>query len=338
MTVDRFCYLLLAHTDPDGMLRTVRRIRTLSPGCEIVVRHHDPDYVEPARIRDAGATPLLSPVHVRWGDWTQVEMVLGACAFARAAVNADHFVVISGQDYPIRDLREWEQEVRDSEIDALLDPLPTQTHNYDIRWSVRTMPRTGSDMLDRGLRFALNRAGAALDPLAYAHSSGRPDDDRVWLGLTRRFTPGPPMTVTKCAQWATLRDRALDGVLRRDREDCPTRRFFEHVKIPDESYLSSLLHDTPGLRIAHGQTSAKEFREGQGSPEWIDEAVLQRLRRSSAAPFARKFAPDVDAEVIAAADALCERSPAQVWADVVESGRPTDARRWRERVRATVFG
>lgn len=334
----RFCYVVLAHTDPPGLTRLVRRIRELSPAADVVVRFHGQGTFDVAALRRAGATCYPSRVQVRWGDWTQVEMVLGALAFARGRSDADHVVVMSGQDYPIRDLAAWEEEVRSFGVDALLDPLPPQAHNHTIRWSVRTLPQTDVGLVDRAIRFALNRAGAAARPVAYAHTSGRPDDDRVWLGVSRRLARPAPMTITKCAQWLTLRDRAVDELLDRDRRDARTRRYFEHVKIPDESYAASVLHDTPGLVVGHGETSAKEFLPGQGSPEWVDLAVLDRLRRGSAAPFARKFPVGVAPEVLAAADRLARRDPAAVWADVVEPGRPTEAALWPEHVRARVIG
>lgn len=334
----RFCYVVLAHTDPPGLTRLVRRIRELSPTADVVVRYHGQDTFDAAALRRAGATAYPSRVGVRWGDWSQVEMVLGGLAFARGCSDGDHFAVVSGQDYPIRDLAAWEEEVRSFGVDALLDPLPPQPYNHTIRWSVHTLPRTDVDLVDRAIRFALNRAGEAANPVAYAHTWSPPNDDRVWLGVSRRLAGPAPMTVTKCAQWLTLSDRAVDELLDRDRHDTRTRRYFEHVKIPDESYAASVVHDCADLVVGHGETSAKEFLPGQGSPQWVDLDVLQRLRRCSAAPFARKFPVGVGADVLAAADRLARRDPATVWADVEEPGRPTQAHTWPATVKARVIG
>lgn len=333
-----FCYVVLAHTDPVGMARLVRRIRQLSPSCDIVVRYDDPAYVDPEVIRAAGAVPYLSRVRVGWGDWTQVEMVLGAFAFARGVSDADYFVDVSGQDYPIRDLRDWEGQVQASGADAVLDPLPTQAQNYRLRWSIRTLPTTGHDLIDRGARFAVNRIGHALAPTVRLHTSDRPADQRVWLGISRSLLRAEePMPVTKSSEWLTFGRAALDEVLRRDRHDAETRDFFQHVKIPDESYVPSILHDTPGLSIAYGETTAKHFLPGQANPTWIDLDELAHLQRRSAAPFVRKIPVDVDPEVIEAADLLARRTPEQVRADVDTPGRETDAADWPEQVRADVL-
>lgn len=326
--------MVLAHTDPDGLMRLVRRVRMLSPTCDVVVRYHRADYVDPASLRAAGAFPLRSPVAVRWGDWSQVESALGSLAFARGVSDARWFVVVSGQDYPIRDLSTWEREVTAGGYDALLSPFPPQPSNYDLRWPVVPSPRTGVGLVDRSARFAINRIGERLRPLAHVHSTGRADDDRMWVGLPRRRRP--PIRVTKCALWMTVNLRALDALLLRHRRDRKTRHWFQHVKFPEESYLASVLHDTPDLRIGHGDTSAQLFRPGKANPDWVDLTLLDRLRRSSTAPFARKFGVGVPAEVIEAADALARRSPTQVRAEATEPGRRTDADQWPSQVRATI--
>lgn len=333
----KFCYVVLAHTDPDGMLRLVRRIRDLSPDADVVVRYDDPDYIDPTRIRAATAIPYLSRVRVGWGDWSQVEMVLGAFAFARGVSDADWFCNISGQDYPVRDLLAWERRVRDSGADAILDPLPTHRADYEFAWAVRTLPATGRDLVDRGLHFAVNRVGHAIRPVAHVHTTDRPGDRRVWFGLTRSVTPGEaPMPVTKASEWLTLDRAALDTVLRRDRHDAATRNFFRRVKIPDESYVPSLLHDTAGLKVVHGETTGKHFRDGAPNPTWIDADELAFLRRSSAAPFVRKIPADVDTAVLAEADVMCARPVEQIRDEVVLPGRETDASRWKGEVRANV--
>ena len=42
MTSSRFCYVLMCHADPGGILRVVGRIRELSPDAAIVVRVQEP--------------------------------------------------------------------------------------------------------------------------------------------------------------------------------------------------------------------------------------------------------------------------------------------------------
>ncbi|GMA38741.1 hypothetical protein GCM10025883_07860 [Mobilicoccus caccae] len=62
-----FCYVVMCHTDPDGVLRLVRRIRDLSPHSRILVRYENPLFLDPAVVEAEGAQPLLSRTRVEWG-------------------------------------------------------------------------------------------------------------------------------------------------------------------------------------------------------------------------------------------------------------------------------
>ncbi len=102
----------------------------------------------------------------------------------------------------------------------------------------------------------------------------------------------------------TLSDRALSRVLARHQADPSSANFFRTVRISDESYVQSLLHAEPDLRITHSETTLKRFPPGRASPQWLDVDTLRELAAGSAAPFARKVAPDAGPELFAAADAL----------------------------------
>ena len=332
----RFCYVVMAHTDPEGALRLIRRITTLSPEAVVVLRYDDPDYVDSAAVRAAGAIPLLSRVRVSWGDWSLVDMMLEALTFVRTSTDADHAVLVSGQDYPVRDLAEWEREVRSWGCDAVLDPHPTHRSDWAYRWSIRRVLATGAAAVDRLTRYAVSRVGDVLAPVAPMHLSGRPGDDRLWVGLRRPAARREPIPVTKCSQWMTLNAAAIDSVLTRDRLDRATRRYFEHTKLPDECYVQSLVHDDPLLRVVHSDTSAKHFEDPSPNPTWVDEERLGHLLSRSGAPFVRKVPPQVDGAVLRRADAAAQRMPWQVHADVRLTGRQVDVSGWSERIRARI--
>lgn len=330
----RFCYVVLAHTDPEGVLALVRDIRALSPSASVVVRHDDPAFIDPARLREAGALPLLSRIRVAWGDWTLAEAMLEAFEFALTATDAEHVVLVSGQDRPVLDLAAWEGEVRSLGADAVLDPHPNQRADWMYRWSSRRLPRTGSAGLDRVLRWGLCRIGDVTAPVLRLHTAPRQPDLLLYGGRRLRT---PPVTVTKCSQWMTLNRRAARAVLDRDRADARVRRFFVHTRIPDESYVQSLLHDEPGLRIAYSETTTKVFEEGSASPAWIDVGTLERMVVTSAAPFVRKLPVDAPPALTQRLEELQRRTPAQARAAIRSQGRTGDEDTWRDHVRADLI-
>lgn len=303
----QFCYLVMCHTDPQGVLRLVRRIRELSPGADVIVRHDDPQLLTRAEVEAAGAHHLLSDTVVRWGDWSQVEAELELVRFALARTRAGHFVTVSGQCYPVRDLREWEREIVREGADAYLDPMPTQDDDHRYAWQVQDepgwLPAAGTALLRAvtSLHRRLNPAG----PDAYLTPRG---GTNTWWLRFRRRAPAP-ITPVKAATWLTLSRAAARRAMATDAAGT-YRAFFQTVRTPDEYYLPSLISADAELRVSVRETAGKRFPEGGASPVWITMDELDRYIYSDAA-FVRKIPADVDRAVIERADALARRGYAR---------------------------
>lgn len=297
---DGFTYVVLSHTDPTGLLRLVRRIVALSPAGHVLVRYDQPGLVSPAEVRAAGGQALVSDIPARWGAWSLAEAMIEAFRVARRSYPTDYYVLISGQDYPVRDLRAWEESVRESGADALFAPIAKTPDDHRYRWWIVRKPRLRPRLLDRAVGYALWRLGQVTAPILQLYQGPHEDvDGRYWIGLRRRHRG--PMTPTKCSQWMTLSRTAVDEVLRTDAQRPDLRAYFAGVRIPDENYIQSLVHASPRLRIAHAPTSALHMPPGASNPDWLDAAGMRGATRSGA-PFARKVPPDVARDVLAIAD------------------------------------
>ncbi|AKT50352.1 hypothetical protein ADJ73_01710 [Arsenicicoccus sp. oral taxon 190] len=303
--------MVMCHTDPAGIARTLRSIRRLSPGADIVVRHSVPGLVTPELLDEVGATALRSEIQIVWGDWTMTRAALEALERARGVSDADHVVLVSGQDHPIRDLAAWEEQVRADGGDAMLDVFPPMTDDWHYRWWLLDPPHVGPVLARRGLKWGWRHVAPSLRSALMLYQGRR--DPRWILGIRR---PGParrepPVAVLKASLWMTLSARAVDSVLARHRAGGPVLRFFERVRIPDESYLQSLLLADPQLRIIDCPTAYAYFPYDHWSPAWVDAEQLARAARTPAA-FARKVPEDVTPELVAAMEALTRRPAAEV--------------------------
>lgn len=309
-----FCYVVMCHTDPPAVLRLVRRIRELSPGADVVVRYDRPGLFAPGEVELAGGHDLRSEISIRWGDFTLAQANLEAGLLARDRTGCSHVVLISGQDYPIRNLIDWEDAVVASNVDALLEPAADQPRDHLWRWRIFSPPaplRADGALLRR----AVVRAGSVLSDRSIVLT--KPGEPRLWRG-TRRRRPNPPITPVKASAWIVLGERALASIERQTADRPELEAFFREVRTPDEWFASSLVCADPELRVGIGSTTAKYFPPGAPNPVWIDLEVLARLRRSSDAPFVRKVAADAGPAVYAEADRMAARSPDEVRADIVE--------------------
>lgn len=301
----RFCYLVLCHTDAGAALRLARRVRALSPGSVVVLRHaQGPGYLDEADAAAAGARLLVSGIAVSWGDWSLTAAALELYQHGLETTGADWFVLLSGQDYPVRDLAAWEREVVAAGAQARFPRVPPDRQNVAYVWG-RWQPPAGVPRPLRRAAAALWRtAGHALRPLVIAFAV--PGESwwavgRRRLGRTERARPLP---VVKGDFWMAVSREAIGRALERHRTDDAVRAFFASTRLADETYLPSLLDADPAVRIDDVATSYARFTAKSWNPVWVD---LEELRRAAATPaaFARKVAgtPAGDA-VRDAADAI----------------------------------
>lgn len=306
MSSSRFCYVLMCHADPGGILRVVGRIRELSPDAAIVVRHSVPGLVSREDLEPLGATVHRSDIDIVWGDWSMTRAALEVLEHVRRTVDAEHVVLLSGQDYPIRDLAAWEDEVRRAGVDALIDVYPPMTDDWHYRWWTVEPPHVGPVLVRRVVKLAWRLVARRFRSVVMFYQGRR--DPRWILGLRRPelLRRPAPVDVLKGALWVTLTGRAVESLLRRHHDDRLTQTFFRTVRIPDESYIQSLLLADAQLRIMDCPTTFARFRYDEWSPTWLDLDELALAARTPAA-FARKLPADVDDAVVAEADRLCAR-------------------------------
>lgn len=302
----RTCYLIFCHTDGTAVLRLVRRILELSPSSDVVVRFEDSGFLDPTAVKEVGGIPLVSTIEARWGAWSLVEVMIEVFQFALARTDAQRFVTISGQCYPIRNLSSWERELNAQGVDVILDPIVDHPDDHRYRWSIVTFPRM-SPFVRRVVRHLGWRLGRVTHPRLqiFPRFAGGPSERRWWIGVPRKDYSGAApgaIPIRKASTWLMLSRRAAESVLDQLADDHRLADFFRTVRIPDESTFQSLAKADRELKVQKGVISAKRFPPGESSPVWLNEAEL-RDHLDTGAPFARKIPPSCDQEVLRLADA-----------------------------------
>lgn len=301
MSRPRFCYIVLAHTGTDAVARLVRRIRVLSPQAAVLVRHGVEADLDDDALRAAGADVLATGTRTRWGGWSQVDAELEAYEYARRAIEADRYVLISGQDYPVADLAAWEDAVERRGADAVLDPMDLDVHSYGYRWWIIDGPQLPG-LVKRAADYAAWTASRAVGRYVYVSSTNRREDGRWWVGVRRLGTPARP---TKAATWKVVSRRAVDTVLERAEHRPAERAWIAACKCPDELYVPTAV-TAAGLDVEAAHVTFAHFAPGSPNPDWLTPELVERAVRSGA-PFARKVSPQDSEAVIAAADAAVGR-------------------------------
>ena len=205
----RFCYVVLAHTDAPAALRLARRVRELSPGSRVLLRHAQaPDFLTAVDAAASGAQLLPSGIAVSWGLWSLTHAAVEALEHARRTTDADRFVVLSGQDHPVRDLTAWEDELVASGADASFLHFVPRDQDWRFRWRIVQMP-AALDGVPHGVKRFLERVwrrtgSPVLSPVLRFYRLGTAGTN--WGAAVRR--PGlvghrPPVPVVCGSFWLT---------------------------------------------------------------------------------------------------------------------------------------
>lgn len=295
-------YIILTHRDWTQVKRLAGAILASSPRARVLIAHDARRETFPSDPGDKRIHVFAHGLDCDWGSWELVEATLRAMALARELWNPKLVCLLSGQDYPVRRLDEWEHEALAAPGwigDAR--PLHFQAHwgrrrgegddrltRYTFRWFHAPLAKRGIQLPRGAGRFAsrvLSAVALRLEPVFgvryVARGRGR------YYGIRRRtpFTPTSPCYFG--AQWLAVRRTELDVLLDQDlAPGSPLRKFYRRTIIPDESALVTPL----SWRGTHTDMAPLTMQQWEPVLDTTVTWTLDDLEalRSSGSPFCRK--------------------------------------------------
>jgi hypothetical protein len=295
-------FVVLTHAHPAQLRRLAGRLHRSFDGPPVVV-HHDfgqspcaPDGLPP------GLTFVRDWVPTRWATWSLVEATLRALRDLAARPDAPEWVtLLSGADYPVRPaaaiLRDLEAGGADAYVQHVrVDPAyppaagaDSPALGFPVGEGRRNHRRSVRRYFGRRIRARVPGLGAVV----LARSS--------YPALVRRLAPyGPGRWCFVGSQFFTLRQSAVRHLLDWHAANAWLAGHLAHREAPDETYVHTVLANSPQLRVAPTNFRFVDWRAGGPNPRTLDAGDLPALL-ASGAHFARKFAPD--APVLDALDA-----------------------------------
>lgn len=311
----RFAYLLLTHKDSRLVEEVADRILELSPRAHVVVHHDARAADSPWGGRPAEPFHMVERGRVQWGDWSMVDATLRLLRYAAEHIDAEWFVLLSGEHRPVVDLERWEGSIADSGADAFAraDLLPsrlrfgkgrdeTSTFLARSRHWWRAVPRPRTDLAHRALG-ALMKVGQVAQPLFAVEFVHRRD---AWVVGTRRRLGGMRgQPFYRGSQWIVLNRRAAEVALS---VDPALTAWFVRSWIPDETYFHTVLRQDHELVVSNSLMTYVLETPERPTPGWM-RLTMEDLPAvwASGAPFARKVDPVERPEVMAAIDQAVDR-------------------------------
>lgn len=310
--VIRTAYVILTHSDWPQTERLLRAIRRSSPDSFVLVWHDGRTTTFPEAVEDPRIEVCAHQLATDWGSWELVEATLLAFEHVRELVDPELVVLVSGQDYPVRRLADWEADViaSGSWVGNAV-PLRYVFHwgrrrgegrdeltRYTHRWFQTPCARLGIRLGGAtGDRLRQVRAGLALrlEPFLSVRvvTRGR----GVFWGVRRRTPFSSERPCHLGSQWLAVPRVLLDGLLDEDlAPGSQLRRFYRRTIIPDESALVTPLSwratPAPLPPVTHMVWDEVRDRPVTWSTEDLDALV------GSGSPFCRKVNPVTSAQLL----------------------------------------
>jgi hypothetical protein len=305
----RVAYLVMSHKNPEQVEALAARILELSPGGQVAV-HHDAAATDvPWDGKPPARAHLVPPVAVQWGDWSVVDATLRLLHFGADELDADWYVLLSGEDRPVRDLATWERALQAADIDGLVPareltqrpsfgrPPTADDLNY-ARYALQWRALTPRHPAWRYVLGPLRRMSRYMQPAVKIEYAAR---RKTWMFgryRPRRLPPG--WALYSGSQWMALGRRAVDAVFATDPS---VTQWFRHTWIPDQGYIHTVLSNHGGLRLRGDPLTYVVPHISEKSEAWmvLRTADVDAIARSGAA-FARKFDASVDPLVLGLVD------------------------------------
>ncbi len=313
----RAVYVILSHRNWAQVRRLAEAILRSSPDARVLIAHDARAEAFPLDAGDPRIDVFSHGLACDWGSWELVEASLRAFSRAREKWDPALVALISGQDYPMRRLSEWEREALDAPS-WIGESRPLQYRSFwgrrrgegddkYTRYAYRWYHDVGAGIplprkVDRFLERVRGALALRLEPIIsmryVARGRGR------YYGIRRRTVPfSDERPCCFGAQWLAVRRHELDALIDHDLAEGSTlRRLYRRSIIPDESALVTPLSWRSPPSPLPPVTRQSWLDSLDGGVTWTVEDLP--MLEASGSPFCRKVDPERSAELIDALDLL----------------------------------
>lgn len=293
------CYLVQSHCDPGQVLRLVGTIKRSSPEALVLVVHDGRTVeLDPGPFRGLpGVEVLVRHERVARGEWSVLSPLLaGLEELVGTRWSFDWLVYLSGQDYPVRPLADFEAELATTRYDGFLSwwdvlgpespwrPRQGRTRYYA---QYRRLPDGAMGLL-KAARFL-----GKISPLRFHLHYG------PFAGWQPRHTPFEG--TVRCYggwQWWTLSRPCVEHLWQAISGEDPLVRWFRRTVAPCEALVPTVLVNSGRFELCPDNRRYTDFAGSRdGRPRTLTREDLPRFA-AGRFDFARKLEMARDPELL----------------------------------------
>ncbi len=312
--MSKFVYLITSHNQPTQVIRLIHTIRKLSPDSFIAIHHDQSKSIlledDVTKIRNVYLIP--NSIEIEWGGISQVDGFLHSIKWLSSKFPFDWLVLISGQDYPISNLSQFETDISTSLFDGYFryfpalggggNGWPQNTGKKRYYFKYFTFPHfLYYHHIPIVIRNIITKALTLINKSVILNIIIAAKKSKNKIGIKRITTPFNDRFICYGGwDWFTLNKKCIDKILSAAAADnYLLLDYYKTTHIPSESFVHTVLNNDGELNISNNSLRYVHWigKQYSSSPSIIRSSDYEAVMNSKM-PFARKFDITIDADVL----------------------------------------
>jgi len=304
----RVVYFVASHVCPEQVVRLVRACRSGAPHSRVLI-HHDQNVsrLEPAHLAGIDNVDFLpQEVQIVRGWFSMTLMVMKSLRWLLDNREFDWVVYLSGQDYPLKPLRDIEGFLGETEYDGFLDAMPVEQRSWVIGpqrylYQYYTLPEFKG--WRRVRKWIKQRGDAVLQAGGMPRLLIPQEPKKRGFRVGVRPLRGPFRNGFGCymgSMFWTLRRKAIDAMVSYAEQHPEFQRYYHRIQFaPNESFFPTILANDRSLKLSlsDNKRAIRWSNPETTHPDTFTAADLDYLIGTDA-HFARKIDQRVDAQLL----------------------------------------
>lgn len=283
----KIAFLILAHKNPNQVIQLIKKLEHKNTQFYIHIDNKSNFNEFEMTFKEQGFTPefMCNDVNIIYSSIRYIDatLILLKKAFEQGA---DYFVLLSGQDMPIRSIDEIvEFYTKNKDVNCVdYHPVPYSELAYNglMRtqfYSLRYKDRMETIFPWSSLEHKMSLKGKLLNLMLMMKNRGK---------TKRNFPLG--MTPFYSSQWFNLNREAIKYVFDFLNKNPVYYNYHKNALHPEEMFFQSIiLNSVYKDSVVNDNLRYIEWKKGNKHPETLDIKNLNQLSETSEALFARKF-------------------------------------------------
>ena len=310
--MSKFVYLITSHTQPTQVIRLIHTIRELSPDSYIAIHHDQSKSIlledDMATIKNVYLIP--DPVKVEWGGISQVDGFLHSIQWISSKISFDWLVLISGQDYPISSLSQFETDISTSFFDGYFRYFPALGGGGN-GWPKNTGKKryyfkyfSFSHFLyyyriPTLIQYIITKALNLINKSTILNIIIAAKKNKNKIGIKRITTPFNDRFICYGGwDWFTLNKKCINKILSVAADNYSLLNYYKNTHLPSESFVHTILNNDCELNISNTPLRYVHWTGKHSSSPSIICSKNYETVISTKMPFSRKFDITIDSEVL----------------------------------------